>query len=148
MDIYLDTCCYGRQFDNQEQANIAAETIAVMTAIDTCKIAGYGIIGSEAVIYELENIRNDVFKEDVIKFYQNTITRHILLTENNHTRARTLQAEGLGRMDSYHLAVAEAADVKFLLTTDNDFERICAKKNLSFVKVINPLTILTEAINE
>jgi predicted nucleic acid-binding protein len=146
MNVYLDTCCYGRQFDNQEQANIAAETIAVMTAIDTCKIAGYGIIGSEAIIYELENIRNDVLKEDVIRFYQNTITRHYLLTENNHTRARTLQAEGLGRMDSYHLAIAEAVGVDVLLTTDAQFILVCAKKKLSTVKVMNPLNFLTEVI--
>jgi predicted nucleic acid-binding protein len=146
MDIYLDTCCYGRSFDDQEQANIAAETIAVMTAIDTCKIAGYGIVGSEAVIYELDNIHNVDLREAVIRFYNTTVTRHILLTAKEYERAAALQNEGLGVMDSQHLAAAEAAGAKFLLTTDYDFERLCTKKNLSFVKVINPLTILTEAI--
>jgi predicted nucleic acid-binding protein len=146
MKIYLDTCCYCRPFDKQEQAKIAAETVAVMTAIDTCKIAGHDIVGSDAVDFELGNISNDNLREAVMDIYQNTADCRVLLTAKGHNRARALHAEGLGVLDSQHLAAAEAAGVDFLLTTDWHFERTCAEKNLSSVKVINPLTFLTEAI--
>jgi len=146
MKIYLDTCCYGRPFDKQEQAKVAAETIAVMTAISTCKIAGYGIIGSNAVDFELGRILNDKLRAATKTFYDLTVDDRVFLTAEGHKRAEALHAEGLGVMDSQHLAAAEAAGVEYLLTTDEDFERICAKKNLSSVKVINPLTFLTEAI--
>jgi len=146
MEIYLDTCCYGRPFDKQKQAKIAAEAISVMTAIDICKTAKYDIVGSEAVIFEIGRIRDDILRENVKAFYDKTVTNCIFLTSKDRERAAVLRADGLGDMDSVHLAAAEAAGVKFLLTTDVDFERICAEKKLSSVKVINPLTFLTEVI--
>ena len=146
MNIYFNTCCYGRPFDRQEQAKIAAETMAIMTAIDTCRIAGYIIIGSEAITSEMEDIQTAKLRADIEGFYYRTINGSVPLTNSDFVRAESLRTAGLGDMDSLHLAAAEAAGVEFLLTTDEDFERICTKKKLSIVKVINPLTFLTEAI--
>jgi predicted nucleotidyltransferase len=52
---------------------------------------------------------------------------------------KTFIKNGLGVMDSYHLAAAEAAGADVLITVDKDFERISTNKKLSRVIVINPL---------
>jgi len=146
MKIYLDTCCYGRPYDDQTQAKVAAETLAVMTAIDTCRIAGYVIIGSVAVTSEVGLIRNAEKRGVIDGFYYSTISGNVPLVMSDFVRAQALEAEGLGDMDALHLAAAEAAGVDVLLTTDVDFLRICANKNLSRVRVINPLTFLSGVI--
>jgi predicted nucleic acid-binding protein len=57
-----------------------------------------------------------------------------------------LEAEGLGEMDSYHLAIAETAGADVLLTTDDPFIKVCARKRLSRVRVINPLNFEEEVL--
>jgi predicted nucleic acid-binding protein len=139
MIIYPDTCCYGRPFDDQTKVAVRAEAVAFLGAIKKCKRDGHRIIGSLAVIFELDRIK-DVEKREKIKgFYFDTIEGNLPVSAQSRARADVLKAEGLGDMDSIHLAVAEEAEADFLLTGDADFIRICAKKNFSAVKVINPL---------
>jgi predicted nucleic acid-binding protein len=146
MIIYLDTCCYGRPYDNTSQIKIATEAAAVMAVIETCRITGHCIIGSTAVTFEFGKIRDAEVREDIEALFDTTINAYFAATADDDVRAQALQAEGLGKMDSYHLAIAEAAGADALLTTDVDFARICAKKNLSEVRVINPLNFLPEVI--
>ncbi|GBU20756.1 hypothetical protein R80B4_00641 [Fibrobacteres bacterium R8-0-B4] len=111
-----------------------------MNAIKKCRHGRHRIIGSLAVISEIEQIDDDDEKRDAIKdFYFDTVDGDIQLSAQNYARSDILEAEGLGDMDSLHLAAAEAAGATFLLTTDKDFLRICTNKNISTVKVINPL---------
>jgi len=146
MIIYFDTCCYCRLYDNQSQVKIATEAVAVMSVIDLCRIAGHRIIGSMAVTSELGDIPNADLRETVEGFYNDTIDGEIILTAADYARAEALRSEGLGDMDSLHLAAAEAVGVDVLLTTDGQFARVCEKKNLSNVKVINPLNFIPEII--
>ena len=146
MKIYLDTCCYGRPYDDPAQVKIAVETAAINGIIDTCRIAGYSIVGSMAVEFELGRIKDAEKRDEIIAYFKRTRNTYYTITANIETRAQVLHEEGLGRLDSYHLAFAEAAGVDVLLTTDEPFVRICARKNLSFVKVINPLNYLPEVI--
>jgi hypothetical protein len=147
MKLYFDSCCYGRQWDDQKDTQIAADTLAIMTIIEAAKIAGHSIWGSGAVKFELGNIPNDnPNRADIIGFYKNTINERFILTTAEFTRAQSLQAEGVGEMDSQHLSAAEAIGVDYLITTDDKFKRVVIKKNLSKVRVINPLTFLAEGI--
>jgi len=59
-----------------------------------------------------------------------------------YVRAQSFQVDGVGVVDSQHLAAAEAAGVDYLITTDLKFERVVTRKKLSKVVVINPLTYL------
>jgi len=146
--VYLDTCCYCRPYDDQAQVKIATETVAVMVAIETCRLAGFCIVGSMVVISELGSIYNGELRRTVERFYADTTDSYVSLNANDLARAQVLQARGMGVMDSYHLAAAEAAGVNILLTTDGSFEKICTRKKLSAVKVINPLNFLPEVMNE
>jgi len=146
MKIYLDTCCYCRPYDKPSQVKIATEAAAVMAVIESSRIAGHRIIGSMAVTSELGDIPNAELRETVEGFYNNTVDGEIILTADDYARADALRGEGVGDMDSLHLAGVEAVGADALLTTDDPFIRICARKNLSFVKVINPLNFLPEVI--
>jgi len=140
MDIYFDSCCYCRPYDDQTKTKIRAETSAIFDVIRKCRMEGHRIIGSLAIISELEQIDDDDEKRDaVMNFYFDTVDGDVRLSAQNYTRSDILEADGLGDMDSLHLAAAETAGATFLLTTDKNFIKICANKNLSIVKVINPL---------
>ena len=143
MKIYLDNCCYCRPYDGHAQNRVRQEARAVLDAVEFCKTAGHGIVGSPVVTKEMEKIRDGVKLEKVQKFYRNAANYRVATTPAIISRAQTFQAQGLKIADSYHLACAEAADADYLLTTDDDFERISAKMDLT-VKVINPLNFLPE----
>jgi len=124
----------------------ALEALAVISAVDTCKIAGYCIIGSVVVWDELNAIREVEKREAVKSYYVNAIDRRAPLNKTDIIRAQALQARGLGSKDSMHLAVAESAGADVLLTVDDDFEGISTRKSLSVVRVINPLNFIQEVI--
>jgi len=146
MIIYLDTCCYNRPFDDQRILRNAVETSAIMSIIDICGIIGHIIIGSRAVTFEHSNISASGLRAAVGELYDKTITYSVRITADTSARATALQEYGMGRMDSFHLAAAEAGNADVLLTVDDDFEHIVANKKLSSVRVINPVNFLTEVM--
>ena len=50
-----------------------------------------------------------------------------------------MELMGLKAMDAAHLAAAEAAKADYLLTTDEKFMRKCQNRNITAVKVIDPI---------
>jgi len=138
--LYLDSCCYGRHRDSQKDVRIAAETIAIMTIVNDAPINGHCILGSMAVFDELSRIKDDELRTDILGFYN--YAKDVVLKRGDKARAQVFHAAGVGATDSLHLATAEAAGADYLLTVDDDFERIATAKNLSKVKVMNPLTYL------
>ena len=115
-----------------------------MAIIQTCRIVGYCIVGSMAVTSEIGEIRNVEKREEIETFFNDTIDMFFAITAKEDARSQELRAKGLGEMDSLHLAVAETVGADVLLTTDAQFIQTCAKKNLSGVRVINPLNFLPE----
>lgn len=146
MKIYLDSCCYGRPFDNHSIPQTKAESDALTSIIKTCKDAGIKIIGSDAIISELGEIKKDDIRNAIEAHYTNTIDNSISLIESDGARAAELQTHNIGVMDSFHLAAAERGDVDFLLTTDTKFLNRVAKNNLSIVQIINPIDFLPEVV--
>ena len=54
MEIYLDTCCYNRPYDDQTQEKIHMEGEAILTIINSCKKNQDEIIGSSVLDLEIE----------------------------------------------------------------------------------------------
>jgi predicted nucleic acid-binding protein len=142
LDIYLDTCCYGRRFDCQTDPNIKAETKAIKTIIRKCIAGGHRIIGSLAVTSEIGDISDNEKRKAIDDFYADTVTGDVPITKQGYARAAALEAAGLGAMDSRHLAAAETAGADFLLTTDAFFIKKCNNLKLSVVNVMNPRDFL------
>jgi predicted nucleic acid-binding protein len=146
MKLYLDTCCWCRVYDDQKITRNAAEAIAIMSAIETCRLTGYHIVGSTAVTYEIRNIKDPLKRAAVECLYLSNIDERAVISAKEITRAQSLYSQGVGKNDSFHLAAAEAGGVDILMTTDDDFEEIIAEKSLSIVRVINPMKFLTEVL--
>jgi predicted nucleic acid-binding protein len=139
MKIYFDTCCYGRPYDDRTKPTIDAEAEAVMVAVDLCHIVGYGIVGSDAITFEIGRIPDTEARIKTTAFYNNTKTEIATMTDDAANRAEVYQKSvGMGVMDSYHLVSAETAGASVLLTTDKNFIKKAAKVN-SAVTVMNPL---------
>jgi len=122
--------------------SIMTETIAIGGIIDICNMAGHSIIGSAAVKRELSDNPDADDRQAALTLFEDTARRVRL--SRDVKRIDALHTQGLGVMDSIHLATAETADADVLLTVDKDFERIATSKNLSKVRVLNPFTLLQE----
>ena len=148
MKIYLDTCCYGRPFDDQSEPNTKAETEAILAAVELCKLAEVAVFGSPALTDEIADIPDDDngtadTRKKVRDFYDFTVTNYIQLSGDIVLRARDFIKQGMKRYDSYHLAFAEAINVDFLVTTDKKFFRRAPRFGAK-INVVNPITFLPE----
>jgi predicted nucleic acid-binding protein len=139
MKLYVDICCYNRPQDDQSDERIEAETYAILKIIGMRHINDYIIVGSPIVDMEIQQNPKPKERDTATKLYRSAIDEYIIPSTTDFDRAKTFIKNGLGVMDSYHLAAAEAADADILITVDKDFERISTNKKLSRVIVINPL---------
>jgi len=114
-----------------------------MNAINVCGVEGFPIVGSPIVVLEINNIKNDIKRRQVMGFYGKTVTTETPMSKDVEARANVLAARGMGRMDSYHAALAESAGVDILLTADSPFEKAAARLGVK-TKVINPINFLQE----
>lgn len=146
MKIYFDNCCYNRPYDNpahKAQANVRREITAIMDAVQVCETSGFPILGSAAVIAEIDDIKNLEKRKNVRGFYERVVTAELVENENIIARAQELNKQGIKGLDAYHIAFAESANVEYLLTTDIKFEKAAEKLYLK-TKVINPINFMME----
>jgi predicted nucleic acid-binding protein len=144
--IYLDTCCYNRPYDDQAQERVHLEGEAVLAIINKRERNRYEIIGSPALDYEMERIRNIDKREKVKNFYAQTI--NIRVDYNIAIRKRVEELSGqttIRTFDLFHLSFAENAEADVLLTTDAKFEKACSKLHVKIL-VMNPLAFLLKGM--
>jgi predicted nucleic acid-binding protein len=136
--IYPDTCFYGRPFDTPQTPKIRAEADAIDAIFKGGERGELWIIGSAAVTTEIGNIADPTLRAAIEALYYKAINKEIRLPAQGTKRALVFEAQGCGKMDARHLAIAEAGGADFLLTVDKVFARVCTERNLSKVKVMNP----------
>jgi predicted nucleic acid-binding protein len=101
---------------------------------------------SEVVRFEVSRCPDDD-RRTVLDLICEAATGRMALTDHAAARARHLRTQGLRDIDALHLAVAEAAAVEVLLTTDDRFIRaVRALQPPSPVRVQNPVLFETEVI--
>jgi len=137
--IYLDNCCNSRLFDSDTSPKVKAQADKIRRIIDNRKKDGYVIIGGFAGEAEIRKIPDDEKRRTAEQSYRESIDDNIKLSAQIITRAVSLNLMGMGKMDSFHLAAAEAAGADILITTDEKFIRKCKNRNITTVKVIDPL---------
>jgi predicted nucleic acid-binding protein len=137
--VYLDNCCNSRLFDGDPSPKVSAQADKIRRIINNRKKDGYVIIGSFAGEAEIRKIPDDEKRRTAEQSYRESIDDNIKLSAQIRVRADNLELMGLGKMDAAHLAAAEAAKADYLLTTDEKFIRKCRNRNITAVKVIDPL---------
>jgi len=139
LTVYLDTCCYSRLFDVTDQIDVMEEAGRIRHIISDGYAGKYRIIGSLAVVTEINQNPNNEERRFIESLYNLIKSGEAQISEQSAARAQELQLKGIKPMDSVHLAVAEAARADYLLTVDKDFIKKCSQPNFTTVKVINPI---------
>jgi hypothetical protein len=63
--VYLDTCCFSRPLDDQEQLRVKLETAAILLAFGYVDRGRWTLIGSDALDAEISGIRDPERRRDV-----------------------------------------------------------------------------------
>ncbi|HSY03155.1 MAG TPA: PIN domain-containing protein [Acidobacteriaceae bacterium] len=145
MKIYLDACALNRLTDDQSQPRIRNEAEAVeaiLRRVETGEVRWIGGVVVEAEVLRNPNVQK---REDALALLAFANERPSL-SPGVIKRATSLEGVGYGSFDALHLALAEAAQADFLLTTDDRFIRQ-AERGLGkpAVAVQNPLNWLQES---
>lgn len=116
--LYLDMCCFKRPFDDQRQPRIRREAEAVSTIIDRAERSELALVRSPALL--VENDRNP--REDrrlAAALWIEGASVEVAHSSEVEQRAKELTALGFKPFDALHVAYAEAAGARLLLTCDD-----------------------------
>lgn len=146
MKIYLDVCCLNRPFDDQAQDRIHLEAEAILSILNNSRFAGWSIIGSDAIDFEISKIP-DYDKRLMVHILSTVHEVHVKVDGGVEKRALELEKLGLKPLDALHVACAEKAKAEVLLTTDDNLLRKAVQnKRMLKVKIENPLHWVMEVL--
>ena len=143
MRVYLDVCAIQRPLDSPNQIRIVLEAEAVLGIIALCESGQLEIVSSDALIYETEHNPLPVRREHaraVLRKAQETIG----ISEEAKVRAAQLMKFGFKSLDALHLALAEAGQVDYFCTCDDQLMRRARQAIDLGVKVVSPLELVQE----
>ena len=145
LKLYLDNCCYSRPFDDlrQEKNNLEAQAIKVI--IDKYCKDEFQIYTSDALVLEMNNIKDQIKRAKVLEVYNKLNLTNIKFSEKIKQRAIELRQYNIKDMDSLHLAFAESKNVDYFITTDRLLINASKRANLK-IKVMNPIEFVMEVI--
>ena len=144
MRVYLDTCVYNRPFDDQSQPRIWLETLAFTVILQMIELGGIALVSSSVLAYE--NSRNPfperrAWVNDCLGLAEYSQ----LVNEAIRSRAQDMERQGLKPIDALHLACAEAAQVDYFLTCDDE---VIQRYGGEYVKVVNPVDFVMAMTEE
>ena len=142
MRIYLDNCCYNRPFDDKIQERVYDEARAILNILANSKYVNDDIIvGSSVLRREINNIKDEDKKTDVMTMYIQAVDETVELNINIINQAKVLMNQAnIKQMDALHLACAVYSGTDIFLTVDDKLIKACNNLNLD-MKVINPLNM-------
>jgi hypothetical protein len=120
------------------------EAEAILAILKLCYDRDWVLVSSDVVDMEITDIK-DVSKRNKIAEFCELAQEKVFATEATASRANELQALGFKALDSFHIALAESADVNVLLSTDDKMVKLSKRLNLN-IKVKNPLSWLPEVL--
>ena len=118
MLIYLDTCCFNRPFDDQNQTRIRFETEAKLELQQRIREKKIGLVWS--YLLDFENKHNP-FPERAasILLWRPLAEVRVGETEQVLDQGRSLTLLGIKPFDALHVACAIAARADLFVTTDD-----------------------------
>lgn len=145
LKLYLDNCCYNRPFDDltQEKNNLEAQAVKVI--INKYCNNEFEIYTSDALVFEMKNIKDPIKRAKVIDVYNRLSLINIGFSEKIIKRAHEIRKHNIKDMDSLHIAYAESLNIDYLITTDRLLINASKRANLK-IKVINPIEFIMEVI--
>lgn len=146
MRIYLDNCCLNRPFDDQSQNRIRLESESIIIIMNKLYQGEWEWVSSQVLDIEIENTPN-IEKKHYLKKLLEFVHESIKIENVDLVRAHQLKKMGFKSFDAVHIACAERGNVEIFLTTDDKLLNLSDRlKNELNVRVLNPLTWLTERL--
>lgn len=145
LKLYIDNCCYNRPFDDLRQEKNNLEAQAIKLIIDKYWKDEFEIYTSDALVIEMNNIKDQIKKAKVLEVYNKLNLINIPFSNNIIKRASELRQYNIKNMDSLHIAYAESSNIDYFITTDKLLINASSRANLN-VKVINPISFIMEVI--
>jgi predicted nucleic acid-binding protein len=139
MRIYLDACALNRLTDDPSQLRIRLETGAMREVFRLIEVRSVQWTASSILESELKrnpDMRRRLDSLAMLRFADEMIHPDTRI----EARANHLHKAGYGRLDAFHVALAEGADVNSFLTTDDRFLRkIQRGLGMPLIQAENPL---------
>lgn len=121
MKVYLDTCVWGRPFDDQSVERICRETEAffeIAWRVDAGKIE---MVASDALHAEIEDIGDKSKREKVQALITKAAKSSVPLDSKVLKMAKSMVKKcGLGGKDSLQVSSAKVGGAKYFVTVDED----------------------------
>jgi predicted nucleic acid-binding protein len=143
MKVYLDSCAIQRPLDVFTVLRNRLEAEAVLGIIGYCEAGTLTLVSSDALIYEMEQNVQAVRKEHA----QAVLAKALLVATVEpavERRAAVLVKHGIKPMDAVHVALAEAVDVEYFCSCDDQLLRKLKQMKNVQVKPFSPLELLEE----
>lgn len=141
--VYLDLCAIQRPLDTPNQVRVMLEAEAVLGILSLCVAGLIELISSEALVYETEQNPLPIRREhgySVLAKAKMTIN----VTASVKERASQFLQHSIKPLDAVHLALAEASQVDYFCTCDDQLARKAKRIRDLQVKVISPLDLIQE----
>jgi predicted nucleic acid-binding protein len=141
LKIYLDTCCYNRPFDDQEDDVIHAETEAKIYIQSLVKFGVISLVCSVILSDEIEANPNPYNKSSIKDFVTSFACEYIGIEQREKIRelSEEIVNTGVKPIDAAHVACAILSNCDYFITTDKRILKYKTDK----IKLVNPLFFLT-----
>ena len=135
--VYLDTCCYGRLFDEQESSDIRLETNAIVRVQQEIENGNFELAWSFAL--ERENAKNPYEKRRIaIAPWKHLAAVDVGMDAGIFRMGLVIEKYGIRTMDALHIACAINAGCQFFLTTDKKV----LNKRVKGIRILDPLSFV------
>ena len=137
MRIYLDNCCFGRPFDDQNFPRIFVEAQATLFIQDKIRAGEIELATSYMLHYENLQCPRKPRREYVAQFLKSNTSIYINVGSAEAVTAKAAQfiSTGIKQKDAYHVASAILAECNYFLTVD---DRLLKLKSNEIV-LLNPV---------
>lgn len=121
MRIYMDNCCFGRPFDDQDAMRVFLETEAKLFIQEQIKSGKLEMASSYILHFENMQCQLKIKRESVSEFLKlySAIYIDITFAERVKAKAEKFIASGIKQKDAYHVASAILAECDYFLTVDD-----------------------------
>lgn len=137
MRIYLDMCCYNRQFDEKNSEKIILEADAIMHVRNEIRNKNLELATSFILHYENDKKINQDMKIAIEKFFKTNSKIYIGVdfSEKLSKLVKKIMQTGIKMNDAYHIASAILAECDYFLTVDYRLLKYHNDK----IKIVNPI---------
>ncbi|PIS36104.1 MAG: PIN domain-containing protein [Nitrospirae bacterium CG08_land_8_20_14_0_20_52_24] len=145
--VYFDSCVYNRPFDDyQKSERIFIEAMAFYVLLHRVESGQIGLIHSDALLYEHEQIA-DAERKRRVKSYLEKAVDFVSLSDSVMKRAKEVEGYGFKGLDALHIAMAEHGKAGYFVTCDDGIVRKgkALQKKIG-VRIYGILEFLMEAI--